>query len=65
MIEWGNRWFSNSTYCEQVQNLFRTGLFASKTVIAPEPSTMDEDDNVFETNDECVAEVIQMFSDRQ
>jgi hypothetical protein len=62
MGEWSNRWYSNSTYCEQVQNLFRTGFFSSSTAVAPEP--LDDDNDVMVVDDECVAEVIQMFSDR-
>jgi hypothetical protein len=63
MGEWSNRWYSNSTYCVQVQNLFRTAFFSSSTAVAPEP--MDDDDDVMTVDDECVAEVINMFSDRQ
>jgi hypothetical protein len=63
MGEWSNRWYSNSTYCEQAQNLFRTGFFSSLTAVAPEP--VDEDDDGMVVDDECVAEVINVFSDRQ
>ena len=58
--KWGNRWYSNSTYCEKVQNLFETGFFSqNNTCINP----VDEnDDFVLETNDECVAEVVEMVS---
>jgi hypothetical protein len=63
MGEWSNRWYSNSTYCEQVQNLFRTGFFSSSTAVATEPE--GDDDDVMVADDECVADVINMFSDRQ
>jgi hypothetical protein len=64
MGEWSNRWYSNSTYCEQVQNLFRTGFFSSTATVAPEPWD-DDDDDVMIVDDECVAKVINMFSDRE
>jgi hypothetical protein len=63
MGEWSNRWYSNSTYCEKVQNLFRTGFFFSSTAV--EPESLDDDDVVMVVDDECVDEVINMFSDRQ
>jgi hypothetical protein len=63
MGEWSNRWYSNSTYCEQVQNLFWTGFFSSSAAVAPEP--LDNDGDVMVIDDECVAEVINMFSDQQ
>jgi hypothetical protein len=64
MGDWSNRWYCNSTYCEQVQNLFRTGLFPPSTDIVPGPLD-DDDDDVMIVDDECVAEVINMFSDRE
>jgi hypothetical protein len=64
MGDWSNGWYSNSTYCEQVQNLFRTGFFPPSTAIVPGPLD-DDDDDVMIVDDECVAEVINMFSDRE
>jgi hypothetical protein len=63
--DWSNRWFSNSTYCKKVQNIFRTGFF-DLCHIQSDP--VDEDDADvefdFETNDECTAEVVEMVVGR-
>ncbi len=58
LAQWSNRWFSNATYCKEVQNLFQTGFFI-QTGASKYPSDKEDDFN-FETNDECTAEVVEM-----
>lgn len=62
LVEWGNRWYSNSTYCDKVQNLFRTGFFVQNDGTVADPI---DDDFEFTTNDECTAEVVEMVTGRQ
>jgi hypothetical protein len=58
--EWGNRWYSNSTYCDKVQNLFETGFFSQNNVGTDKAD--ENEDFVMATNDECVAKVVEMVT---
>jgi hypothetical protein len=63
--EWSNRWFSNATYCEKVQNLFQTGFFSqTEAPVDPEDEEDNDNDFIFQTNDECTAEVVEMVLGR-
>jgi hypothetical protein len=67
MPQWSNRWLSNATYCEKVQNLFQTGFFSqvgAGAITQPIDEEDESDDFIFETSDECTAEVIEMVIGR-
>jgi hypothetical protein len=63
--DWDHRWFTNRTYCREVQSLFETGFFGSSNRVGdladPNAATFDDkDSHTFETNDVCAAEMVSL-----